>query len=70
GVPQDNVEAHKWQDLAAARATGQDQKKFADGRDELARSMTPGQIVEAGWRAQAWTAAFALQRMAPATPAK
>jgi TPR repeat protein len=70
GVPQDNVEAHMWQDLAAARATGEDQKKFADGRDELARSMTPGQIVEAGRRAQAWTAAFALQRMAPATPAK
>ena len=61
GVPQDNVEAHKWQDLAAARATGEDQKKFSDGRDELARSMTPDQIAEAGRRAQEWTEAFALR---------
>ena len=69
GVPQDNVEAHKWQDLAAMRATGEDQKKFSDGRDELARSMTPDQIVEAGRRAQEWTDAFALRGAAQATQA-
>ncbi len=63
GVPPDTVEAHKWQRLAAALATAEDQKKFSDGRDELARSMTPDQIVEAGRRAQEWTDAVERRRL-------
>jgi hypothetical protein len=56
GVPQDYVEAHMWRNLAAARATGEDKKKFEDGRDDLAKSMTPAQVTEAQKRAKEWTA--------------
>ena len=58
GVPKDYVEAHKWMSLAAARATGDNQRRFADTRDSLARLMTPEQIAEAQKRASEWTAAF------------
>ena len=47
GVPQDYVEAYEWETLAAARASGVDQKRFAIGRDEVAKKMTPDQIAEA-----------------------
>ena len=40
-VPQDYVEAHKWYNLAASRATGDAQDGFAELRDELAEQMTP-----------------------------
>ena len=66
GVPQDYVEAHMWRNLAAARATGEDKKKFEDGRDDLAKSMTPAQVTEAQKRAQEWTEAFARRRTAQA----
>jgi TPR repeat protein len=58
GIPKDHIEAHKWMSLAAARATGGDQKRFADARDSLAKIMTPEQIAEAQKRASEWTAAF------------
>jgi TPR repeat protein len=58
GVPKDYIEAHKWMSLAAARATGGNQKRFADARDSLAKVMTPEQIAEAQKRASEWTAAF------------
>ena len=58
GIPKDSVEAHKWMSLAAARATGDNQKRFADARDSLAKVMTPEQIAEAQKRASEWTAAF------------
>ena len=58
GVPQDYVEAHKWRNLAAARATGEAQEEFAEGRDALAKKMTPAQIAEAQKRASAWMAEF------------
>jgi TonB family protein len=57
-VAQDYVEAHKWMNLAAARATGADQKEFAGARDQLAQSMTPAQIAEAQKRAREWLEAF------------
>ena len=66
GVPQDYVEAHMWRNLAAARATGEDKKKFEDGRDDLAKSMTPAQVTEAQKRAQEWTEAFAVRHTAQA----
>jgi hypothetical protein len=58
GIPKDYIEAHKWMSLAAARATGDDQKRFADARDSLAKVMTPVQIAKAQKRAAEWTAAF------------
>ena len=58
GIPKDYIEAHKWMSLAAARATGDNQKRFADERDSLAKVMTPEQIAEAQKRASEWTAAF------------
>lgn len=66
GVRQDFVEAYMWQDLAAARATGEDRKKFADGRDGLAKSMMPAQVMEAQKRAQEWTLGSEHQRTAQA----
>jgi hypothetical protein len=58
GIPKDYIEAHKWMSLAAARATGDNQKRFADARDSLAKVMMPEQIAEAQKRASEWTAAF------------
>ena len=58
GVPQDYVEAHKWHNLAASRASTENRKTFADARDALAEKMTPQQIVDAQQRATEWLAAF------------
>ena len=58
GVPQDYVEAHKWHNLAASRASAEDQKEYAENRDLLASLMTPQQIADAQQRATDWLAAF------------
>ena len=58
GVPQDYVEAHKWRNLAAARASAGNQKEYAETRDALATLMTPQQIADAQKRATEWLAAF------------
>ncbi len=58
GVPQDYVEAHKWRNLAAAHASADNQKAWADTRDALEKVMTPQQLAEAQKRASAWQAAF------------
>ena len=47
GVPPDDVEALKWRSLAASRATGDEQKRYAEARDALAREMTFAQLTEA-----------------------
>jgi hypothetical protein len=57
-VPQDYVEAYKWMNLAAARTSGADQKRFADGRDAVAKKMTPDQLSEAQKQAREWMEAF------------
>jgi len=62
GIPKNYIEAHKWMSLAVARATGDDQKRFADARDSLAKLMTPEQIAEAQKRATEWTVAFEKQK--------
>ena len=67
GIPKDYVEAHKWMSLAAARATGENQKRFADARDSLAKVMTSEQIAEAQKRATEWTAAFEQGNQGPMT---
>jgi uncharacterized protein len=54
GTPQDWVQAHMWISLAAASATGEDQKKFSKMRDEVASKMTPAQMADAERLAQAW----------------
>jgi TPR repeat protein len=54
GVPQDYAEAHMWLNLAAWRASGEDQKKYADVRDSVAKKMTAQQIAEAQRRAREW----------------
>jgi hypothetical protein len=58
GVPQDYVEAHKWMNLAAARTFGIYQERFVEGRDAVAKKMTPDQLAEARKRANEWSAAF------------
>lgn len=70
-VPKDMVTAHMWVSLAAARATGNTRKEFADTRDVLARSMTPEAVANALSRARTWTEAFELrqeQRRRPDPP--
>ena len=52
------MEAHKWVILAASRATGDDQKRYAANRDSLAKLMTPAQIAEPQKLAREWQAAF------------
>jgi TPR repeat protein len=54
GAPQDYVQAHMWLNLAASRASGDDQKRYADARESVAKKMTPQQIVEAQRRAREW----------------
>ncbi len=58
GVPQDDVEAHKWRNLAASRVTGDKQKEYAEVRDATAKQMTPAQLAEAQRLAREWQAAF------------
>ena len=57
GVPQDYVQAHMWRNVAASRLTGEKRKISADGRDALARLMTPDQLAEAQRLAREWDAA-------------
>jgi len=58
GVPQDYVEAHKWFNLGASRASAEYRERFAEARDALAAKMTPVQIAEAQTLAREWHAAF------------
>ena len=46
-MPKDYVAAHKWFNLAAAGKTKLAAERAAEGRDWLARKMTPAQIAEA-----------------------
>ncbi len=54
GVPQDDVRAYMWFSLAAAHSTGNLQKPAADSRNNVARRMTPAQLVEAQKLAREW----------------
>ena len=58
GVPQDYVESHQWMNLAASRASAEDQKRYAEARDAVAKLMTPAQLAEAQKLAREWLAAF------------
>jgi TPR repeat protein len=50
GVPQDNVTAHMWFNLAAANGF----KEAVRNRDMVARYMTPAQVEEAQKLAREW----------------
>jgi TPR repeat protein len=55
GVIRDYVEAHKWYNLSAARATEKDTRDMATyNRDVVAAKMTPAQIAEAQKLAREW----------------
>jgi hypothetical protein len=52
------VESYKWLNLAASRASAENQKQFAETRDALAQLMPPAQRAEAQKLAREWLAAF------------
>jgi hypothetical protein len=54
GVTQDYAEAHMWLNLAASSVSGDDQKKYADARESVAKKMTAQQIAEAQRLAREW----------------
>jgi uncharacterized protein len=56
GLARDPIEAHKWFNLAAAFAG--ENKVFADARDDVERTMTASDVLEARRRAKAWMDAF------------
>ena len=57
GVPQDNVEAHTWLNLAASRSSGADRERAVTAQDIVAERMTPADLSEAQRRAREWHAA-------------
>ena len=52
------VEAHTWFNLAASHVTGDEQRFYAEIRDNTAKELTPTQLAEAQKRAAEWQAAF------------
>jgi TPR repeat protein len=54
GLTQDYAEAYMWLSLAASRASGDDQEKYADARESVAKKMLPQQIVEAQRLTREW----------------
>ena len=56
-MPQDNVEAHMWLNLAASRLTGEQRERTVTGRDDLAARMTPADLSPAQRRAREWNTA-------------
>ena len=52
GVPQDDVEAYKWFNLATTYADAEQREEFAEGRDFLAERLTPEQRADAQRRAR------------------
>ena len=55
GVPQDYVQAHMWNNLAASRfSPGERRDKAVKNRDIYAKKMTPAQITEAQKLAREW----------------
>ena len=58
GVPQDDVLAHMWSNLAASRTpTGALRESAVQGRDFVAGRMNPTQLAEAERLAREWDAA-------------
>ena len=71
GVPQDDVQAHMWLNLAASRLTGEDRESAVEGRDLVAGRMTPDDLSEAQRLAREWDAAHPCEPYCtPCQPAK
>ena len=54
GVPEDDVTAHMWFDLAASRFTGIDREGVVKSRDQLAATLPAHQLAEATRLAREW----------------
>ena len=57
GVPQDDVEAYKWYNLATTYADADQQEEFAEARDRAAARLTPEQLAEGQKLSREWFAA-------------
>jgi len=57
GVPQDDVEAYKWFNLATAYADASEQKQYAEARDVVSKRLTPQQRAEGQKLSREWFAA-------------
>jgi TPR repeat protein len=57
GVPQDDVQAHIWFNLAASRSTGEDRESAVAARDRARAKMTAEQVADAQRLAREWDAA-------------
>ena len=55
GVPQDDVSAHMWLNLATAQSTGEQRERIAAARDAVAERMTREDLSEAQQRAREWS---------------
>jgi TPR repeat protein len=53
-TPQDYVQGYLWIYLGASHSSGDARRKFASGRDRLAREMTTQQVAEAQRLAREW----------------
>jgi uncharacterized protein len=54
GVTQDYVLAHMWFNLSASKSAGEDQEQRAKARDDIAKMLSPQQLVEAQRMAREW----------------
>ena len=57
GVPQDDVQAHMWFNLAASRLTSEQREEAVKYRDLAASELTPAALNEAQRLAREWDAA-------------
>jgi len=57
GVPQDNVEAYKWLNLATTYADASEREQNAEVRDTVAERLTPEQRTEGQKLSREWDAA-------------
>ena len=57
GVPQDDVEAYKWYNLATTYADADQREEFAEERDRAAARLTPEQRAEGQKLSREWDAA-------------
>ena len=58
GVPQDDVLAYMWWNLAVSRSSGDEQKQSMKWRDDAAARLTPQQRADGQRMAREWQAAF------------
>ena len=57
GISQEDVQAHRWFNLAASRMTGEAREDAVEARDRVADELTPDDLSEAQRLAREWDAA-------------